>query len=616
MNNSTPNPMTVGDIRRRYSFFDPSLVQGSYDLGDIYSNYNDDYAVGRRDWRLNEELPYLRHVKRLSNAWPHLRLLADFIEISTIPKRWNILQHKPNERNERARRTNVTRLDYFDSRVVTRQDYKTPEELDKAFTDEPIGGNGDNIKLRLFVVEDLSREVIEQLGTHLDIQPAFFRQHIVDYAWYNTRDSWVDPPNLDIIAREENWLQLRFVTARYFDEIDDFVKAREDAESFNILRRPDDDQSNKTLWDKDDSIVGITRARASFWLKPAEAPRKQAVAVLLLDPTLQCGIPLWRGYRNWERTPSQTTTPVDQEIAGPPRTSFFDDFIYWSQRPSALQSSLLNCSNSNAHIPIQALLHLVCSEWLIMASYIRTRLVQLDWEIAYPEHFLDKSNNIDIALKKLHTWRRLVPLYREMLTETLQRLFRFPCNDTNLINSRGMNGTGVDCHNTCRDSFYLSATTQEGSIAAFRADFRLALSYMEEHQDRIDRLTSVVPAIISIGDSRRGLNDNRNLARLTWLATFFIPLSFMTGLFSMQQDITELTDTIKWYFAAALPLAAISLGLVFTLTLPRVQRFRRSIKDARMTGNIKGGSSMYDFSKNRFNTKRSEAPSSRQGNSV
>jgi hypothetical protein len=71
---------------------------------------------------------------------------------------------------------------------------------------------------------------------------------------------------------------------------------------------------------------------------------------------------------------------------------------------------------------------------------------------------------------------------------------------------------------------------------AMREDCARVLSYMEEYQQRIDRLTSVVTAIISIGDSRTSQADNQNVAWLTWLATFFIPMSFVTGLFSMTEE--------------------------------------------------------------------------------
>ena len=236
-------------------------------------------------------------------------------------------------------------------------------------------------------------------------------------------------------------------------------------------------------------------------------------------------------------------------------------------------------------MPIQALLHLICTEWLTLAYYIRTRLGQIEWEISFPEHFLNKDSQIDVALKKLHVWRRLVPLYREMLNETLERVFHFPCNTMNLIssgssldgtkNSGASNSTSTSTTqpNHCQCATQHSSSAKDGPINAIRGDFNRVLSYMEEYQQRIDRLTSVVTAIISIDDSRRSQADNRNVSRLTWLATFFIPLSFVATLFSMQSDITTLNDTYKWYLAAALPLACISLGLAVFLTMPSVQMF-------------------------------------------
>lgn len=60
----------------------------------------------------------------------------------------------------------------------------------------------EDIRMRLFVVEDLSREVIEQFGAKFDIDPHVFRAHIFDNIWYNIRDLTWDPPSLKIdIAR-------------------------------------------------------------------------------------------------------------------------------------------------------------------------------------------------------------------------------------------------------------------------------------------------------------------------------------------------------------------------------------------------------------------------------
>jgi hypothetical protein len=95
----------------------------------------------------------------------------------------------------------------------------------------------------------------------------------MDFAWYNIRDRWRDPPLLDIVRHRQNWMQLRYVTSRYFDtnkkdSQEDFHHAAKEAVGFNILRRVDDDLSNKSVWDKPRAIVGLTRSRATFWLQP------------------------------------------------------------------------------------------------------------------------------------------------------------------------------------------------------------------------------------------------------------------------------------------------------------------------------------------------------------
>lgn len=84
------------------------------------------------------------------------------------------------------RRTNVCLLEY------PRQGPGVEESrfYDSAGLRDCLEGlhENDSVKTRLFVVEDLSRDVIEALGHHFKIDPSFFREHIVDYAWYNTSE--------------------------------------------------------------------------------------------------------------------------------------------------------------------------------------------------------------------------------------------------------------------------------------------------------------------------------------------------------------------------------------------------------------------------------------------
>ncbi|KAM0492522.1 hypothetical protein ACHAP8_009877 [Fusarium lateritium] len=231
-----------------------------YYIGDAYSE-----SPVSREWEINTtETPYLAHIKSLSTAWPTLKYLADFMEVSTTPLRWNFLRDNEAERKERIQRTNVTVLDFSQDGNVTRRRCTVADELN-----DELRRNSrptfEKSSLRLIVVEDLSRSVVETLGAMFDIDPAFFRQHIDEYSWYNIRDRWMDPPNLIASTKHQNWTQVRFVRPIYFETRDSLRKGREESNRFNVLRRPDND-SNQWPYMDGDSVVGLMRTKVSIWV--------------------------------------------------------------------------------------------------------------------------------------------------------------------------------------------------------------------------------------------------------------------------------------------------------------------------------------------------------------
>jgi hypothetical protein len=139
--------------------------------------------------RPSSELPYLTHIKSLSNVWKPLRFLADWMEVGTTPLSWQAMQSNKEERHERAQKTTVTLLEYPTNGSVTTEEITTAEQL-RATIFPSSRRTRDDPPLRLFIVEDLSQQVIEMLGSRFDIDPRFFRNQIADYVWYNTRDPW------------------------------------------------------------------------------------------------------------------------------------------------------------------------------------------------------------------------------------------------------------------------------------------------------------------------------------------------------------------------------------------------------------------------------------------
>lgn len=304
--------------------------------------------------------------------------------------------------------------------------------------------------------------------------------------------------------------------------------------------------------------------------------------MLLLDPTVPQGLPLWRGHRNFHPVPSfedpqnewpawETLSPNSSENNA--QSCFYEDFVYWAQHPEVFEP---RGDVPKEHVPLQALLPLVGSEWLTMCDYIKTRLNQIDLETVDPEHFA-VTHHVDVALGKLHMWRRLIPLYREMVAETLQHVFHFPCHAKTGISRKestyGSADEGVllttapeakDCPGR--------ATSPPSSVRAYEEDFKLVLAYLEEYQSRIDRLTSVVTAVLAVEDARTANTDARNIGRLTWLATFFIPFGVVSGIFSMQSVSDMSLDTIRLYFAVTLPVAVVTVAAAWALHSPVVRR--------------------------------------------
>jgi len=465
-------------------------------------------------------------------SWSSLRYLADWMEVGTTPLRWKDVKANPKEREERMHRTNVALLEYADSDLLRRTSIRSAKALKETLASAPATSAGQP-SFRSFLVEDLSTQVVEQLGRRFDVDPLFFREQIDEYTWYNTRDPWVVAPSLLISTKRRSWFRVRSVRLRYFSSNESFQQARDESNGFNVLRRPDDDENHWHYLDAPGSIVAITRTRTTIWVGKDGADGNNTVAIALVDPTVREGSPLWYGHTNWLPTPG-SEHPV------PPR-ALLQSTLFETIKEAVLSHPWFGASSSAQQRLLVPTLYLVCAEWLVVCDYAKARLGQIEWELEKPDRFRPKGDVIDTSLKRLHTWRRMLPVFREMVTETLEQALPAAAR----LSSVAQPGTSA----------------QNDGFQDIAAEYQRVLSALNELQARTDRLTSVVTSEMSIEDSRRGLQENHNLARLTWLATIFIPLTFVSGLFSMQNELPALKTTFGWYFCTAIPLTIAILFL-------------------------------------------------------
>jgi hypothetical protein len=114
----------------------------------------------------------------------------------------------------------------------------------------------------------------EKLGALFDIEPGFFKSHIGDYVWLNTRDPQAEIPNLEAFSKSSNYFSIQYVQPRYFETQESLKKAKAQAESFNVLRRIDHDGRFKPWSDMPGSDVGLVRSKASLWVCPNRCEQK------------------------------------------------------------------------------------------------------------------------------------------------------------------------------------------------------------------------------------------------------------------------------------------------------------------------------------------------------
>lgn len=466
------------------------------------------------------------------------------MEVGTTPERWKDLKKDNDERERRTNRTKLTFVEYGSSPTP---EIDCIEEVGKLR--EVLDGlgheAGKQAPLRLFVVEDLSQQVIELLGSRFDIDPLFFREQIEDYVWNTLRAPGAMPSSLMADTKNRQWLCVRNLRLSYHDSQLDFDESTKETHSWNVKRRLDNDNNHWSWADKEGALVSMLRTRTTIWVGSDSKCGGGTVGVVLLDPTVTHGKPLWYDRTNWLPIPSMTTKSIPNIKSS---VSWYDDIVQITKLFPWFETT--EKRKMDAQVITKPALYTVCAEWLVVCDYIKARLIQIERELELPDVFRTRGDAISFSLKRLHTWRRAVPILIDMVTETLTFSLPIAARLTAAL---------------VADATYQDATFKHFEDIA--PDFTRVLAILTELQDRVDRLSGVVASEMSLEDSRRGLEDSRranmeahNMARVTWLATIFIPMTFISGLYSMNDSVAELKTTYWIYFVTALPFTLVVMG--------------------------------------------------------
>jgi hypothetical protein len=189
--------------------------------------------------------------------------------VSTVPLRLKTLCRE--ERKERLKRVDISVIEYGED--MTSKILKSPDELEYFLAG--LNNASEAKKNRLLVVQDLSTHMIEKLGSTFDIEPGFFRSHIGDYVWLNTRDPQAEIPDLEAFSVKSTYFSAQYVQPRYFENPEQLEAAKAQVESFNVSRRIDHDGRFKSWSDMPGSDVGLVRSKLSLWVRPPNKKNKK-----------------------------------------------------------------------------------------------------------------------------------------------------------------------------------------------------------------------------------------------------------------------------------------------------------------------------------------------------
>jgi Mg2+ and Co2+ transporter CorA len=262
---------------------------------------------------------------------------------------------------------------------------------------------------------------------------------------------------------------------------------------------------------------------------------------LLVDPPFklpeggsQCLPPEYRSFIR-ERD-FQNTAPV-QNLPESNREAI----IQYLERRLKGNTKLLAAAKSDSFLILGDVYRLVASCWMVINEYINR-------ELATIEDILEKDDpefhDLKVYLKDLYIHRRRCARYDELIGKAQQQCMSRGQQAWPKLRSSSL---AIEHAKDLEDDFtYLQARTQ-GTIS------------------RIEKNMSLLTALVAIGEGEHGLEENHGIARLSFVATIFLPFTTVGTIMGMQGNNAPGSSEfwVFWVVAILLTLGVFGLFSVY-----------------------------------------------------
>ncbi|KAH9209565.1 hypothetical protein DL95DRAFT_413755 [Leptodontidium sp. 2 PMI_412] len=424
-----------------------------------------------------------------------------------------------------AQTTDPCRIVCLEFRVVEGSLLRSIHEISDLATSLRYWSSADEIASgkvsgRVLIIEDLNNNVVGALGSTFDIDPLFFSYHI-DHPTFNSFE-----PSSTISLPSKAYSQ-NFVTLRYSRAIEfmDIGFSRTLMTTSNVTRKvkilPSNSKRHIGFRQHCCSVLFmITKSGTWLGLILVDAINtNNYIASSGKEYTIQSR-PFQGGFEDFmsPKTYSQCQSSDPTALAHLKRSSLLEDLLfYWGDASPSVFKADHPTLLSIANYPLR----IVAGEWKVYVEVMSSSIKLHEYSTAITAG-TNILTHLDSDLRSLETWGR-----RQMQNVAkLRHIIRFL-------------------------NFHMASEIEPGEYAALVEDYEHIITMIDTYGNRMASMIPVVASLVQIADTRRSLKEAENVTRLTNLALFFIPLTFVTGLFSMNNDISA--QGMKRYFSVAIP---------------------------------------------------------------
>jgi hypothetical protein len=196
-----------------------------------------------------------------------------------------------------------------------------------------------------------------------------------------------------------------------------------------------------------------------------------------------------------------------------------DLLFYWSMQSPACFDPQSPSLLSLAHYPLR----IIAAEWMKYVGIMYRAIKHFEYSIPVPS-VRDELDKLNTDMRALQRWRRRCMASEEKVTAVLRMLEAQDPRQTLSVNSASLIG-----------------------------DYEHILATIKKFGRHMESMLPVITSLVQIIDSRRSFDETANVSRLTIMALVFVPLAYVSSLFSMTERLGPGGSLFWVYFVVAIP---------------------------------------------------------------